>query len=120
VQVDRNTRQHTVLGCDVQRDGESWSLSRNTRDVNDSLRVDKTRFALGRSCSRVQPAGDRQLCRSDGVNQVDVQTGVMADSVGAVRVVLGLCGSWWVPEIGPVGFEDASARAYLLELILVR
>jgi hypothetical protein len=88
--------------------------------VNDSLRVAETRFACGRSCSRVQPAGDRQLCRSDGVNQVDVQTGVMANSVGAVRVVFRLCGSWWVPEVGPMGFEDACAGAYLLELILVR
>ena len=43
----------------------------------------------------------------------------MADSVGAMRVIFGLCGSGWVPEVSPVWFEDASAGAYLLTLMLV-
>jgi hypothetical protein len=44
----------------------------------------------------------------------------MTDSVGAVRVVFGLCGSRRVPETRPVGLEDAGAGAYLLTLFLVR
>jgi hypothetical protein len=86
--------------------------------VNDSLRVAGAHFAFGRSCGRVQPAGDRQLCRSDGMNQVDVQTRIMANSIGTVRIVFRLCSSRRVPEVGPVGFEDASSGAHLLNIIL--
>lgn len=108
-----------MLGGNVQRNREAWSLTRDTRNMNDSLRFAGAHFAFVRSCDWVQPAGDRQLCRSDGMDQVDVQTGVMADSIGAVRVIFGLCSSGWVPKVGPVRFEDASAGAYLLILLLV-
>jgi hypothetical protein len=57
-----------MLGGNIQRDWKAWSLARDTRDMNDALRVTGTRFALCRSCGRVQPARDRQLCRSDGMD----------------------------------------------------
>ena len=110
--------QHTMLGSDVQRDREAWSLARNARNMNNALRVAGTCLAFGRSCDWIQPTGDCQLRRSDGMNQIDVQTSVVADSVGAVRIIFGLWGSRWVPEVGPVWFEDAGAGAYLLTLML--
>jgi hypothetical protein len=53
------------------------------------------------------------------MNQIDVQTGVMSNSVGTMRVVFGLCGSGWVPEIGPMRLENAGAGTYLLTSMLV-
>jgi hypothetical protein len=105
-----------MLGGNVQGNREAWSLTRDTRNMNDSLRVAGAHFAFVRSCDWVQPAGDRQLCRSDGMDQVDVQASIMADSVGAMRVIFGLCSSGWVPEVCPVRFEDASSGANLLTL----
>jgi hypothetical protein len=48
-----------MLGSDVQRDREAWSLARDARNMNNALRVAGTCLAFGRSRSRVQPPGDR-------------------------------------------------------------
>lgn len=47
------------------------------------------------------------------MRDVDVETGVMADPVRAVDIIFGLCSSRWVPEVGPVRFEDSSSGTYL-------
>jgi hypothetical protein len=52
------------------------------------------------------------------MDQVDIQASIMADSVGTVRVISGFCSSRWVPEVGPVGFENASPGAHLLNIVL--
>lgn len=43
----------------------------------------------------------------------------MADSVRAVQGVFGLRGARWVPEIGPVGLEDAGAGTDLRVMMVL-
>lgn len=103
-----------MLGCDVHGHAERRALPGNTRDVYNTLRVADAGFACLGSRRRIKPARYGQLGSADRMGDIDVQTGVVAYTVGAMRIIFRLRGPGWVPEVAPMGFKDASTWAYLL------
>lgn len=110
-----------MLSSNIHRHRESRDLPRDAGNVHDALGVAGADFARLRGGCGIQPARDGDLSRADRVREVDVQAGVVADSVRAVQGVFGLRRAWRVPEIGPVGLEDAGAgtdlRVTMLEVV---
>lgn len=108
-----------MFSSNIHRHRESRNLPRDAGNVHDALGVAGADFArLGGGCW-VQPARDGDLGRADRVREVDIQAGVVADSVRAVQGVFGLRGARWVPEIGPVGLEDAGAGTDLRVMMVL-
>lgn len=85
-----------------------------TGDVHNALRVTGTGFAGLRCRRRVQPTAYGQLGSADWMGEIDVKGGIVAYSVGAMRVILRFRSSRGLPKVAPVRFEDASTGAYLL------
>ena len=65
---------------------------------------------------RVQPSTYGELGCADWMGEVDVKAGVVAYSVGTMRVILRFRSPGRVPKVTPVRFEDPGTRAHLLLL----
>lgn len=61
-----------MLSSDIHRRGERRNLPSNAGNVHNPLGVAGTRFARFGVRWRVQPAGDGDLSRADGMREVDV------------------------------------------------
>lgn len=103
-----------MLRSDVQRYRERRTLPCDTGDVDDTLRVAFAGFACLGCRRRIQPSAYGELRGADRMGEIDVKTGVVAYSVGAVRVIFRFRSSRGLPEVAPVRFEDAGTGAYLL------
>lgn len=88
-------------------------MAGDAADMDDAFWVRGRCFADFAVFRRVQPAGDGELGATDGVGDVDVEEGVVAQSVGGVGGVFGFGSAGGVPEVGPVRFEDSCSGAYL-------
>jgi hypothetical protein len=62
----------------------------------------------------VQPSTYGELGCADWMGEVDVKTGVVAYSVGTMRVILRFRSPRRVPKVAPVRFEDPGTGAYLV------
>lgn len=105
-----------MLRSDVQRYHERRTLPCDTGNVYNTLRVACAGFAcLG--CRRwIQPAAYGELGSADRMGEINVKAGVVAYSVGAMRVVFRFGRTRRVPEVAPVRFEDAGTGAHLVLL----
>jgi hypothetical protein len=77
-----------MLGRNVQRHRERRSLSGDTGDVDNTLRVTGADFACLGGGRWVQPATEGQLGGPDWMGEINVETGIVAYSIGASRIVV--------------------------------
>jgi len=76
-----------MLGSNVQRHSERRSLSGNTGDMNDTLGIiDAGLAGLGRG-RRIQPSTYGQLSRADRMSEIDIKTGVVANSIVTLGII---------------------------------